>query len=98
MKTRILAGIIFSGILATSVAQAGTYPSIEEFYSGMTAAEAQQAKQAAAQESTTSKATCNWHEAKSEAEADQLHAAYPGSESDFGEKDYLASSNQDFVC
>jgi len=96
MKTRILAGIIISGVLATSAAQAaGTYPTIEEFYSGLGTAEVQQAKQAAAQQSTTRKATCNWHEAD-EIGTDQLYAAYPGDE--YVEKAYLAPANQNFVC
>ena len=46
MKTGILAGIIISGILATSVAQAATSPSVEETYSGMSAAAIQKDQQA----------------------------------------------------
>lgn len=102
MKTHILAGIIISGVLVTSVAQAaGTYPSVGEIYSGMSAAaiqKDQRANPAAERHSTAYKLTCAWHEAKDRAEADQLHAAYPGSENNFGEKDYLAASNQNFVC
>lgn len=98
MKTHILAGIIISGVLATSAAQAaGTYPSIEEIYTGMGVTEIQQAKQVAAQQATAYKATCNWHEAENKV-VDQLHAAYPGSEDHFGEKAYLAAANQNFVC
>lgn len=97
-RTRILAGIIISGILATSVAQAaGTYPTIEEFYSGLGATEAQQAKQTAAQQSTTSKAACKWRQ-EAEKVVNQLHAPYPGDGDHFGEKAYLAAENQNFVC
>ena len=50
MKTRILAGIIFSGALATPVAHAGTFPSIEGSNSGLSAAATRQVQQAAAQQ------------------------------------------------
>jgi len=97
-KTRILAGFIISGILVISAVQAaGTYPTIEEFYSGLGATEAQQAKQTAAQQPTTSKAACKWHQ-EAEKVVDQLHAPYPGSGDNLGEKAYLAAENQNFVC
>ena len=94
MKARILVGIIFSGALATSVAQAATYPSVEEIYSGLSIAAIQQTKQVAAQQATASKSTCNWHEAKDT--TDSLYAAYPGDE--YVEKAYLSPANQRFVC
>ena len=97
MKTRILAGIIVSGALATSVAQAATSPSVEETYSGMSAAaiqKDQQANPAAERHSTAGKATCSWHEGMYE--VNPLHAAYPGDE--YAEKAYLSPANQSFVC
>lgn len=103
MKTHILAGIIISGVLATSAASAAPTaisPLADEIYSGMNAAAIQKdqlANPAAERHSTAGGATCNWYEAKSKV-VDQLHAAYPGSEDHFGEKDYLAAANQNFVC
>jgi Ni/Co efflux regulator RcnB len=97
MKTHLLAGIIISGALATSVAQAATSLSVNELYSGMSAAaiqKDQQANPAAERHSTTGKSTCSWHEAMNK--ADSLYAAYPGDE--YVEKAYLAPANQSFVC
>jgi hypothetical protein len=95
MKTRTLAGIIIAGVLAASAAQAA--PSVEEIYSGMSAAaiqKDQQANPAAERYSTAGKSTCAWHEAKHE--AGTLYAAYPGDE--YVEKAYLTPANQNFVC
>lgn len=94
MKTRILAGIVLSGALAASAAQAATSPSVEEIYSGLTVAAIQKAHQTAEQQLTARKATCIWREAKNE--ADSLYAAYPGDE--YVEKTYLSPVNQSFVC
>ena len=97
MKTRILAGIIIAGIFATSAVQAATSSSVEEIYSGMSAAaiqKDQQANPAAVRYSAASKSTCAWHEAKNKADA--LYAAYPSDE--YVEKAYLAPVNQNFVC
>lgn len=91
MKTRILAGIILSGALATSAAAS---PSVEAIYSGLSIAAVQQAHQAAEQQAAAHKATCNWHEARND--VDSLYAAYPGDE--YVEKAYLAPANQRFVC
>ena len=98
MKTHILSGLIIAGVLATSVVQAATSPTTEEIYSGMSAAaiqKDQRANPAAERYSIPGKPTCAWHEAEV---VDQLHASYPGSESNFGEKDYLAAENFNFVC
>jgi len=98
MKNHILSGLIIAGVLATSVVQAATSPTVEEIYSGMSAAaiqKDQRANPAAERYSTTGKPTCTWHEAEA---VDQLHAPYPGSESNFGEKDYLAAENFNLVC
>lgn len=95
MKTNILAGIIIAGALTTSAVQAA--PSVEEIYSGMSAAAVpkdQQANPAAGRYSTAGKSTCGWHEAKHEASA--LYAAYPGDE--YVEKAYFTPANQNFVC
>lgn len=94
MKTNILTGIFISGALATFAAQAATSPSVEELYSGSSLATIQQVHQAAEQQVTARKATCNWREAKDE--ADLLYAAYPGDE--YVEKAYLSPANQRFVC
>jgi len=98
MKTNIFSGIIIAGVLAASVAQAATLSTVDEIYSGMSAAAIQQdqrASPAAERYSIPGKPTCAWHEAEV---VDQLHAAYPGNESNFGEKDYLAAENFNFVC
>lgn len=92
MKTRILAGIIISGVWAISAAQAA--PSTEEIYSGLGTAAIQRVHQAAEQQAAERKSTCEWHETRNE--VDQLYAAYPGDE--YVEKDYLAASNMNFVC
>lgn len=102
MKTHILSGLIIAGVLATSAVQAAalSVESVGEIYSGMSAAaiqKGQRANPAAERHSMPGKATCAWHEAESKV-ADQLHAAYPGSEAHFGEKDYLGAANQNFVC
>lgn len=102
MKTHILSGLIIAGVLATSAVQAAalSVESVGEIYSGMNAAaiqKDQRANPAAERYSMPGKATCNWHEAESKV-VDQLHAAYPGSEDNFGEKAYLAAANQNFVC
>lgn len=55
MKTRILTGIIFSGVLATSAAQATTAPPIEKSNLGLGTPVIQQVQQVAAQ-----KAIHNW--------------------------------------
>lgn len=97
MKIRILAGIIISGALATATAQAATYPSVEEIYSGMSAAAIQQdqrANPAAERHSTAGKPTCAWHEGKNE--VGQLYAAYLGDE--YLEKAYLSPADQNLVC
>ena len=96
MKTRILAGILISGVLATSAAQA-TISQTDEIYSGMSAAAIQKDQQANPAAARHSVRTCAWHEAENNV-VDSLYAAYPGSEANFGEKDYFASANQDFVC
>lgn len=97
MKTRILAGLIIAGVLATSAVQAATSPSAEEIYSGMSAAAIQKDQQAnpAAERYSTGKATCAWREAESVV-ADSLYAAYPSDE--YVEKAYLSPANQHFVC
>jgi hypothetical protein len=99
MKTQILAGLIFTGVLATSVAQAAIFSPVDETYSGLSTAEIQMDQRAnpAASRHAVKKETCAWLEPEGKV-VDQLHAAYPGSEKNFGEKDYLATSNQDFVC
>ena len=100
MKTQILAGLIIAGVLATSVAQASTSlstESVEALYSGLNTAKLQQIHKTSEMQAVTHKSTCAWHEAKSKA-VDQLYAAYPGSDANFGEKDYLAPANQQFVC
>ena len=103
MKTHILAGIIISGVLATSAAAAAPTaisPLADEIYSGMSAVAIQKdqlANPASERHSTVGGAACNWYEAESKV-VDQLHAAYPGSEDHFGEKDYLAAANQNFMC
>lgn len=98
MNKRILAGIVLSGALATSTAQAaGTNPSIEELYSGMSATaiqKDQRANPAAERHSAAGKPTCSWHEGMNE--ANPLYAAYPGDE--YVEKAYLSPANQRFVC
>ncbi len=99
MKTRILAGLIFTGVLATSAAQA-SISQVDEIYSGMSAVEIQmdqRANPAASRHAEKGKETCAWREEETKA-IDQLYAAYPGSESNFGEKDYLAAENFKFVC
>ena len=95
MKTRILTSIIIAGALATSAAQAAT--SVDELYSGMSAAaiqKDQQANPAAERHATARKSTCNWRDAKDA--ADSLYAAYPGDE--YVEKAYLSPANQSLVC
>lgn len=97
MKARILAAIIVSGVLVTSVAQAATSRFVEEIYSGMSATaiqEDQRANPAAERYSAASKSTCTWHEGKRD--VDSLYAAYPGDE--YVEKAYLSPANQRFVC
>ncbi|WP_435627838.1 hypothetical protein [Candidatus Ferrigenium straubiae] len=97
MKTHILAGLILTGVLATTAVQAAT--PVDEIYSGMSAAAIQKDQQANLAAERHSVRTCAWREAEGNAVVvDQLHAAYPGSEANFGEKDYLASANQNFVC
>jgi len=99
-KTRILAGIIISGILATSAAQASTSlstESVEALYSGLSTAKVQQIYKTSEMQAVTHKSTCAWHEAKGKV-VDQLYAPYPGSGDSFGEKAYLAAENQNFVC
>lgn len=100
MKTRILAGLIIAGALATSAAQAATSHSVEEIYSGMSATAIQNDQRvnpAAERHSAAGKTTCNWHQV-AESAVDQLHAPYPGTEANFGEKAYLATENQNFAC
>lgn len=100
MKTKILAGLIIAGVLATSAAQAAIFSQSDEIYSGMNAATIQndqRANPAASRHAAKGKETCAWREDESET-VDQLHAAYPGSESNFGEKDYLAETNFNFKC
>lgn len=99
MKTHILSGLLVAGVLVTSAVQAATPSSFdcEALYSGLSASEVQQIHKASEQQMTARKSTCTWHEAESNV-VEQLHAAYPGSEANFGEKDYLASVNQNFVC
>lgn len=100
MKTHILAGIVIAGALATSAAQAAmqsSTESIEALYSGLSAAEVQQIHRTSEQRMMRHKATCNWHQG-AEVVVDQLHASYPGSEDNFGEKDYLAAANTNFMC
>jgi len=97
MKTHILAGIIVSGVLVTSVAQAATPRFVEEIYSGMSAAaiqKDQRANPAAERHSAGTQLACTWNEGKNE--ADLLYAAYPGDE--YVEKAYLSPGNQRFVC
>ena len=98
MRTHILAGLIIVGALATSAAQAAISP-VDETYSGMSAAAIQKDQRAnpAAERYSAGKATCNWHQG-AEVVVDQLHAAYPGTEGNFGEKDYLAAANTNFTC
>ena len=97
MKTRILPSIVFCGTLAASVAQSATSPSVEEIYSGMSAAAIQKDQRAnpAAERHSTGKATCAWHEAEGVV-VDPLYAAYPSDE--YTEKAYLSPANQSFVC
>lgn len=100
MKTRILAGLILTGVLATSAAQAAIFSQTDEIYSGMNAAAIQndqRANPAASRHAEKGKETCAWREEENKA-VDQLYAAYPGSESNFGEKDYLAAANFNFTC
>lgn len=98
MKKHILAGLIIAGALATPVAQAAISQA-DELYSGMSAAAIQndqRANPAASRHAVSrGKATCDWHEARV---VDQLYAPYPGNESSFNEKDYLASTNFSFTC
>lgn len=99
MKTRILTGLIIAGVLATSAAQASISP-VDEMYSGMSAAaiqKDQRANPAAERHAMKGKETCAWREGENKV-VDQLHAAYPGGESNFGEKDYLATANFNFTC
>lgn len=102
MKTHTLTGLIIAGALAASVAQAATSPlMVEEIYLGMSAAaiqKDQQANPAAEWHSTAGKSTCIWHHEAASNVVDQLHSPYPGSESNFGEKDHLAATNFNFVC
>lgn len=93
MKTHILAGLIITGALAVSVAQAST---LDEIYSGMSAAAIQKDQQAnpAAERHSTAKTTCTWREGKDD--SNPLFAAYPGDE--YAEKAYLNPVNQRFVC
>ena len=102
MKTHILSGLIIAGVLATSAVQAATLSveSVGEIYSGMSATAIQKDQRvnpAAERHSMAGKATCAWHKVESKA-VDQLYAAYPGSDANFGEKDYLAAANQNFIC
>jgi hypothetical protein len=99
MKTHILTGLVIAGVLATSAVQAASSSneSVEALYSGLSAGQVQQIHKASEMQAVARKSTCAWHEAKSMV-IDQLYAAYPGSEKNFGEKDYLAASNQNFVC
>ncbi len=97
MKIQILAGLIIAGALAASAAQA-EITSVDELYSGMTAAEIQkdqQANPAAARHSSGKETTCVWVEPKV---VDQLYAPYPDSESTHGLKTYLAAANFSFAC
>jgi len=98
MRTLNLTGLIIVGILAASAVQAATSPSVEEIYSGLSAAaiqKDQQANPAAERYSKAGKATCVWHAAEDKT-VDQLHAAYPGDE--YVEKAYLSEMNQSLVC
>lgn len=99
MKTRILTGLIVAGVLATSAVQAAT-PSpfdCEALYSGLSAGEVQKIHMAAEQ-GMAHKSTCSWHEVETEASNPAI-TVYLGMENNsFGEKDYLASINQNFVC
>lgn len=97
MKTHILTGLIVAGVLATTAVQAATSPTVEEIYSGMNAAAIQKEQQANPAAERHSMPTCAWHQ-EAEKVVDQLHAPYPGSEEHFGEKDYLAAANTNFVC
>lgn len=99
MKTQILTGLIIAGVLATSAAQA-SISQVDEIYSGMNAAAIQndqRANPAASRHAEKGKETCAWRTEESKA-VSQLYAAYPGSESNFGEKDYLATANFKFMC
>lgn len=98
MKTRILTGLIVAGVLATSAVQAATPSSFdcEALYSGLSTGEVQKIHMTA-EKGMAHKSTCTWREAENKV-IDPLFAAYPGTEANFGEKDYLAASNQNFVC
>ena len=99
MKTHILTSIIIAGALAASSAQAATSVSIDEIYSGMSAAaiqKDQQANPAASRRSTTGKSTCSWHETKDV--TNSLYAAHPGSGNTGKFYPYLSPANQNFVC
>lgn len=98
MKRHIFAGLIIaSAFAATSVAQAAIFSPVDELYSGMSAAAIQQDQRAnpAAARYSSGKATCDWQEAEV---VDQVYAPYPGSEHNFGGKDYLAEANFRFSC
>jgi len=100
MKTHILTGLIFAGILATSAVQAAmpsSIGSVEAHYSGLSETKVQQIHKASEQQMAAHKSTCAWHGSESNV-VDQLHSPYPGSESNFGEKDYLAAANFNFEC
>lgn len=100
MKTKFLAGLIITGVLATSAAQASIFSQVDEIYSGMNAAaiqKDQRASPAASRHAEKGKETCSWREEESKV-IDPLYTAYPGSESNLGEKDYLANANFKFMC
>lgn len=86
MKKHILAGLITSTLLATSIAQASVNTQSEDFHSGLGIAAAKQvqqivAQQTAAQPAAAYNATCSWHEKE-----DSLPS------------DYFASADPIFVC
>lgn len=101
MKTHILAGLIIAGVLATSAVQAATpaFESVEALYSGLSTGEVEKIHRASEQRMAAHKSTCTWHEAGEEV-VNPAIAAYLGNDKGLflGEKDYLAASNQNFMC
>lgn len=101
MKTYTLAGLVIAGVLATSAVQAASSSneSVEALYSGLSAGQVQQIHKASEIKAAAHKSTCVWHEAEEDV-VNPAIAAYLGNDRGLflGEKDYLAASNQNFVC
>lgn len=106
MKTRILAGIIIGGILATSIAQAESAFNIRDLdviYSGFNPSFTRDldvsnyyrmpAKLQPAAAANANKSTCHWSAVKND--LNSLNVVYPANNV---ESNYLASRNVQLIC